>query len=131
MRLVAAAALLLATGAVGAGGCLFGRHRAAREGPPPAPCVGDTTVYTAADSGVSPARPKLPIAPPLDLAAGRLTVEGIVEPDGAVRHWRVVVSGGAAADSQLAATLRQTSFRPAVRHGCAVRFALPVTVSVF
>src|SRR2546426_647508 len=53
------------------------------------------------------------------------------EPAGAARQSRVVVSGGAAADSQLVAALRQTSFRPAVRHGCAVRFALPVTVSVF
>ena len=128
MRSVAAGVLLLMVA-----GCLFGRHRAAREGPPPPPCAGDTAVYTAADSGVSPARPKLPIAPPpsQDLAASRLTVEGIVEPDGTVRHSRVLVSGGAAADSQLAAALRQTSFRPAVRHGCAVRFALPVTVSVF
>ena len=125
MRTVAAAALFAVTG------CLFGRHRAAREGLPPPPCVGDTAVYTAADSSVSPPRPKLPIAPPQEFTASRMTVEGIVEPDGAVRHSRVVVSGGAAADSQLVAALRQTSFRPALRHGCAVRFALPVTVSVF
>ncbi len=125
MKQVAAAFLLALTG------CLFGRHGAPRESLPPPPCVGDTTVYTAADSGVSPPSPKVPIAPPLDLAARHLTVEGIVEPDGTVRQSRVVVSGGAAADSQLAAALRQTSFRPAVRHGCAVRFTLPVTVSVF
>ncbi len=125
MRVLAAAALLLSTG------CLVGRHGAPPEGLPPPPCAGDTTVYTAADSGVSPPRPKAPIAPPLELAASHLTVEGIVEPDGTVRHSRVVVSGGAAADSQLAAAVRQTGFRPAVRHGCAVRFALQVTVSVF
>ncbi len=124
-RLGAAAALLLSSG------CLFGHHGAPSEGLPPPPCAGDTTVYTAADSGVTSPRPKMPIAPPLELATGHLTVEGIVEPDGTVRHSRVVVSGGAAADSQLAATLRQTSFHPAVRHGCAVRFALPITVSVF
>jgi hypothetical protein len=125
MRIVAAALLL------GAAGCLFGRHRAAPEGPPPPPCAGDTAVYTAADSAVSPARPKLPITPPQDFAASRVTVEGIVESDGAVRHSRVIVSGGAAADSQLVAALRHTQFLPAVRRGCAVRFALPVTISVF
>jgi len=125
MRIVAAALLL------GAAGCLFGRHRVAPAGPPPPPCAGDTIVYTAADSAVSPPRPTQPIAPPQDFAASRVTVEGIVEPDGVVRHSRVVVSGGAAADSQLVAALRQTHFLPAVRGGCAVRFALPVTISVF
>lgn len=122
---------LLVLGLLGAAGCLLGRHRVVREGPPPPPCVGDTAVYTAADSEVSPPRPKLPITPPQDFAAKRVTVEGIVEPDGAVRHARVVVSGGAPADSQLLAVLRQTQFLPAVRRGCAVRFALPVTISVF
>ena len=125
MRIVAAAFLL------GAAGCLFGRHRVAPAGPPPPPCAGDTAVYTAADSAVSPPRPMLPITPPQDFAASRVTVEGIVEPDGVVRHSRVVVSGGAAADSQLVAALRHTQFLPAVRGGCAVRFALPVTISVF
>jgi hypothetical protein len=125
MRIVAAVLLL------GVAGCLFGRHHAVREGPPPPPCVGDTAVYTVADSEVSPPRPKLPITPPQDFAARRVTVEGIVEPDGTVRHGRVVVSGGATADSQLLAALRQTPFLPAVRRGCAVRFALPVTISEF
>jgi TonB family protein len=122
---------LLMLALLGAAGCLFGRHRAVREGPPPPPCAGDTAVYTVTDSTVSPPRPKLPITPPQDFAASRVTVEGIVEPDGAVRQARVVVSGGATADSQLLAALRQTQFLPAVRHGCAVRFALPVTISVF
>jgi TonB family protein len=122
---------LLVLALLGAAGCLFGRHRAVREGPPPPPCTGDTAVYTAADSTVSPARPRLPITPPPDFAARRVTVEGIVEPDGAVRHTRVVVSGGAAADAQVVAALRQTPFLPAVRRGCAVRFALPVTISEF
>jgi len=122
---------LLLLGLLGAAGCVFGRHRVVREGPPPAPCAGDTAVYTAADSEVTPPRPTLPITPPQDFAASRVTVEGIVEPDGTVRHARVLVSGGARADSQLLAALRQTQFLAAVRRGCTVRFALSVTISEF
>jgi hypothetical protein len=111
--------------------CVFHRRPAARAAVVLVPCRGDTAVYTASDTGITPARPKLPLEPPLDLATSRITAEGIVETDGTVRRTRVVVSGGAAADSQLVTVMRQASYRPAVRGGCYVRFAMPVTVTAF
>lgn len=121
----------LLAGATLLAGAACAHHRPARVNVVLVPCRGDTTVYTASDTGITPARPKLPLEPPLNLATSRITAEGIVETDGTVRQTRVVVSGGAAADSQLVTVLRQASFRPAVRGGCYVRFAMPVTVTAF
>jgi hypothetical protein len=111
--------------------CVFGHRRPARANVPLVACRGDTAVYAAGDTGVTPARPTLPLEPPLNLTAPRITAEGIVETDGTVRHTRVVVSGGAAADSQLVSVIRRATFHPAVRAGCMVRFAMPVTVTAF
>jgi hypothetical protein len=112
-----------------AGSACLSHRRARAPVVPLVACRGDTAVYTAADTGVTPARPTLPLEPPLNLTAPRITAEGIVETDGTVRQTRVVVSGGAAADSQLVTVLRHATFRPAVRRGCMVRFALPVTIT--
>jgi|SRR5205807_4596727 len=110
--------------------CFHG-HRPARAIAALQPCAGDTTIYSAGDSAVTPARPKLSLSPPAGMSSTRMTVEGIIEASGNVSRARVVASGGAAADSELVLALRHTAFTPAVRQGCTVRFSLPVTVSVF
>jgi hypothetical protein len=103
--------------------------------PVPMACVGDTTVYTRADTsnGVVPAMPRVLVAPRGTLGPQPVTVAALVGVDGHPERGRsrIVVSGGSASDQVALDAIRSTTFTPATRGGCAVRSWYAITYGRF
>src|SRR5437660_1626302 len=98
----------------------------------PVACVGDSTVYTLADTsnGVVPAQPKLLILPRGFVGPQRVTVAALVGVDGRPERGRtrIVASGGDTSDQAALDAMRSTAFAPATRNGCAVRSWFQITL---
>jgi len=99
----------------------------------PLACVGDSTVYTLADTskGVVGATPKMLIAPRGGVGPQPVTIAALVGVDGRPERGRtrIVASGGPASDQLVLDAMRSTTFTPAMRNGCAVRYWFEITYS--
>ncbi|HYG66049.1 MAG TPA: hypothetical protein VD838_00270 [Anaeromyxobacteraceae bacterium] len=101
----------------------------------PAPCAGDTTAYSSADTarGVTPARPAA-VALPAGVPSrkGLRDIRFVVDPTGRVERAtiRITIDGAPAEDRYVRRSVEAYEFEPASRGGCAVRFEFGMTVRI-